>query len=210
MTISKDLKKLAPRGTQAVKDTQKTTEGLSARTSRQNALRQRLERSADDIIDKMVNVILTGNLEGDKVANGMRLDLMKAYMPYVLPTLKSIEYIDQRPKDLQPLVINMNGGAAQINTDDNTITLDANAKENLTDVRKEYIEADLGHASKFNNVISHDTKLGEDNGNLEVPQVFMKQASPEEAVVFEHEGDLQEILRKATDLQEQRKKKANK
>lgn len=219
-------------GSKSIKDVQKTERGLSARTATQNKLREQLEGSAEDIISLMTSVILTGYLEDDKVSNGMRLDLMKAYMPYVVPTLKSVEYVDQRPKDLQPLIINMHGGTASIDTDgegNTKIELDStdnNGIKEVRDIREDFINADidrtpsageliaeaesLQHKSKFDNLISHKTEQGELNGDPEVPQVIMKQTNEGEAVVFETEGDLATILKQNTSLEARNKAKKEK
>jgi hypothetical protein len=116
----------------------------SPRVNRQNALRERMENSASEIIDLMTDAIKTGLLGGvrdaegnmlppDKISNTMRLDLMKSFLPYVLPQLKSVEYVEQKPADLQPLIINMNDGKASISTDSKTgkteIELDSGPKE---------------------------------------------------------------------------------
>lgn len=90
---------------------------LSARTHKQNQLRELMENSAEDIIHLLTIAIKTGKLEDEKISNSMRLDLMKSFLPYVIPQLKSVEYVEQKTTDLQPLVIHMNGGEATIKTD---------------------------------------------------------------------------------------------
>lgn len=89
--------------------------GPSDRQVKQNQLRELMENSAEDIIKLMTGAILSGHLDDEKISNSMRLDLMKSFLPYVLPQLKSVEYVESRPADLQPLIINMNGGKASIN-----------------------------------------------------------------------------------------------
>ena len=145
-------------------------------------------------------------------------------MPYVLPTLKSVEYIDQRPKDLQPLVINMHGGQASIDTNpdgsthieledgnvkdlkeiNDTINSKGSKIQDVTTILEEGESKD--HKSKFNHLISHKTEQGELNGDPEVPQVFMKQTTEKDAVIFENEGDLQAILNDVNSFENRKKR----
>ena len=216
MTSTSELKGVLPKrratNKTLIKDTSKTVLGKGTQAARQTQLRNRMEQSAEDIIDLMTNTILTGILDGDKVSNGMRLDLMKSFLPYVVPQLKSVEYTDNRPKDLQPLVINLSGGKASIETDANGTHIDIEASDGANDsvdIRKDFIEAAKNRAStkqpkedriksKLNNVISHKTEQGPSNGDPDVPQVLMKQFNKDEAISFEVEGDLSEILEHRT------------
>lgn len=100
---------------------------LSKRQQTQNTLRELMEEDAEIIIGLMTTAIKTGLLGEEKISHTMRLDLMKNFLPYVLPQLKSIEYIESKPSDLQPLIINMHGGQA-------TIEVNTKPKEKKADI----------------------------------------------------------------------------
>lgn len=80
------------------------------RQTAQAILRAEMEKAAPDIITLFKKAILLGEIDGKAITTKSRTDLLKAYMPFVLPQLKSIEITSNEAKEIQPLIINMHGG----------------------------------------------------------------------------------------------------
>lgn len=76
---------------------------------KQNAMRDAMAVLGPDVVSLISEVILKGTIDGEKISAIQRMDMIKMYMPYVLPVLKSTEIKMEETNKQQPLIINLAG-----------------------------------------------------------------------------------------------------
>lgn len=146
---------------------------IASTKSKQANIRSKMLGKAEDVVNILHEVILKGTLDGEQIPLKTRIEMIKVFLPYVLPQLKAIEITNDSDSDkdkdkTRPLIVNV---STNVTTNNNSSP--NKGKEKVIE-HKEGNETSpmlsIGLSSRNNSDkagIEDATLLSEDKGKLE-------------------------------------------